>query len=110
MGIALSYADYKTINAHQGYSLGFNSDIMKINNLEVELLQKFEKHLCKSKGVLINFIINENKSLSDISSAIVKINHFINNDTNIIVGTETNSSINTEECKFEILITGLETI
>ena len=110
MEIALSYADYKIINAHQGYSIGFNSDTVKIYNLELELLQRFEKHLCKAKGILINFIINENKSLSDISNTMAKINNFIINDTDIIIGTETNNSINLEECEFEILITGLETI
>jgi len=109
MEIDLSYADYKAINAHQGYSIGFNSGIVKINNLEIELLQRLEKCLRKSKGILINFIINEKESLHNISNTVVKINdiNINNNDTDIIFGSETNNSINIEECKFEILITGL---
>jgi len=106
MVIALNYADYKIINAHQGYSVGFNSDIVEVKNLEVELLQRFEKQLTKSKGILINFVINEDNSLSDIKSTMGKINNFIDNDTDIIFGTETDNSIKIKECKFEILITG----
>lgn len=106
----VSYADYKSINAHQGYSIGFNSDIVKINDLEVELLQRFEKHLCKAKGILMNFAINGDENLHDITDTVIKINNFNNNYPDIIFASETDNSIKMEECKFEILITGLETI
>jgi cell division GTPase FtsZ len=110
MEIDLDYADYKTINAHKGFTIGFNSNIVPINNLEVELLQRLKTHLEKAKGVLIKYTINEDKNLLDISAIMEKLNNIIDNDTEIIFGTEIDNNLKIEECRFHILITGLETI
>jgi len=110
MEIDLDYTDYKTINAHKGFTIGFNSDILLINDLEVELLQRFKKHLAKAKGVLIKYTISEDKNLLDISVVMEKLNNIIDNNAEIIFGTETDNNLKIEECRFHILITGLETI
>ena len=110
MEINLDYADYKTINCHKGYTIGFNSDILPINDLEVELLQRFKKHLAKAKGVLIKYTISEDKNLLDISTIMEKLNNIIDNDVEIIFATEVDNNLKIEECRFHILIAGLETI
>jgi len=110
MEIDLDYADYKTINAHKGFTVGFNSDIIPINNLEVELLQRFKKYLAKAKGVLIKYTISEDENLLEISAIMEKLNNIVDNDAEIIFGTETDNNLKIEEYRFYILITGLETI
>lgn len=110
MQIDLDYADYKTINAHKGFTVGFNSDIIQVNNLEMELLKKCEKYLTKAKGVLIKFTINKDTSIVDIRALMEKLNNVIKEDAEIIFGTEIDINLKTEECRFHILLTGLETI
>jgi len=109
--IDLDYADYKTINKHKGYCIGFNSEIVLIDTLEVELLNKFKKHFHYAKGILIKYSLNENQSLCDIKNIMGKIDDNIKNSTpsvDIILGTEDDSSVKLGECKFQIIITGLE--
>ncbi len=108
MGIDLDYADYETINKHSGYCIGFNSEIVLINNLEIEIIQRFEKDFNKAEGILIKYSINKNQSLLEISNIMEKINNIIDFDAEVIFGTEIDVDMNIEECKFHILITGLK--
>ncbi len=71
----LDYADYKTINAHKGFTIGFNSDVVLVNDLEVELLKKIKNYLEKAKGVLVIYSINKDKNISDIITIMEKLNN-----------------------------------
>jgi len=110
MEIDLDYADYKTINAHKGFTIGFNSDVIPINSLEVEFLEKFKIYLSKAKGILIKSEINENNDLLTINEIMKKVNNIIDNDTDVIFNIEIDNNLLIEECRFHILITGLNTI
>ena len=108
MEIDLNYADWKTINEHKGYSIGFNSELVSIDNLEIELFNKLKKYIKQAKGILIKFYINQNQDLIEISNIMEKIND--NTDADMIFGTEIDSHIKIDECRFHVQITGLEKI
>ncbi len=110
MGIDIDYADYKTINRHNGYTIGFNSDVVLVNDLEVELLKKFKNYLEKAKGILVTYSIKEDKNLFDISAIMEKLSDITNSDSEIIFGTEIDNNLKINECRFHIYITGLESI
>ena len=62
------------------------------------------------KGVLVIYSINKDKNISDIITIMEKLNNITDNDADIIFGTEIDNNLKIEECKFNILITGLEII
>ena len=108
--IDIDSADRKTINAHKGYTVGFNSEMIPISILDTELVDRFKNHLSKAKGILIYFTLNEDQSLHSIGDVMEQIHDIISSDTDIIFSTETEVDIELDKCRFNILLTGLEKI
>jgi hypothetical protein len=55
--INIDNADRKVINVHTGYMVGFNSEIIALNNLHAELVDRFKDYLAVAKGVLVSSLV-----------------------------------------------------
>ncbi|MGB5792135.1 hypothetical protein [Poseidonibacter sp.] len=99
--------DYKQINQHSGYSIGFNSEVIFLKNLDTEIIERLNDYLPQAKGALIKFLINKEQSMLSINDTMEKLTNSINSECEIIFGTEIKEDIKLDECKFNIYITGL---
>lgn len=106
--IAIDEADRKTINAHKGYSIGFNSEVIAIREMEDELINRFQDYLPLAKAILIIFDINEDQTMFDIGDVMELLNNRLNQDCEIIFGTQCDENIELGKCRFHIEITGLD--
>lgn len=70
-------------------------------------LKSLVDSLSKSKGVLINFKINNEQSALIINDLMSKIHNLTNEDTEIVFSTEQTDNIEKDEMVFQLVITGL---
>ena len=102
-------ADYKTINAHDGCSIGFNNKYIKIDKLHINIIEKFKSQLINAKGVLINFTANPSKlEILEISKLMESLKSIIDIDCELISSHMENNSMIDNEIMVSLLITGLE--
>ncbi|MFA7084284.1 MAG: hypothetical protein WC141_07105 [Arcobacteraceae bacterium] len=108
--IEINNADRKTINEHKGYIIGFNSDVVAIGNMNIELLNRFKDYFSQAKGILVKFSINKKQNIFEINEVMMQLSDIANNDADIIFGTEINKNIELGKCKFHVDITGIEEV
>ncbi len=110
MEINIDTDDYKRIFRHTGHIVGFNSDVVLLADMEVELLQKFADDLTKAKAVLIDLTIspqaNSKRGLS-IHKTMTKIHDIVDDKTEIIFGSNTDTTLKSSECRYRMILTGL---
>lgn len=106
----ISYTDYKTVNEHKGHTVGFNSEVILVDDLEKELIERFRSYLPYSKGLLIKYLINEDQCLLPIADITEKVHELVPSECEIVFGTEVDSKLKLNECRFNIQITGLDKI
>jgi len=109
INLNIDYADYKCVNSHNGYAVGINSDKIKFDKLEKEIIDKFKQHIKVAKAISIVFHINQNQNIEPIAE-FMNIVNTISSNCNIIFGTSLNNDIDCNEVKLDLLITGLETV
>ncbi len=103
--------DYKRINRHTGRIVGFNSDVVLLDDMEVELLQKFANDFTKAKAVLIDWTIssqtNSERGLS-IHKTMTKIHDIVDDTTEVIFGSNTDTTLKSSECRYHMILTGIK--
>lgn len=112
--VNLDFADVRTIMNHKGIALmgigefkGEDSALMAIEQaINSPLLD--DVNIDGSMGVLVNFYINPNYPLLEISKAMELIYENVDEDANVMFGTTTNDLIPIDEVKVTIIATGFE--
>ena len=102
----LDIADYKTIFSHKGKVIGLIGNC-KIDNFIKSFDETLKNSLPNAKGILINFVIHKEQSLFKINSCVAEIVDLSSIECDIILGTELDNSIDLENVKYEIIVTGL---
>lgn len=112
--INTDFADVKTIMQHKGMALmgigkakGEDAALRALEDaIESPLLDKVS--LSGAKGILIHFNIHPQVSLFAINNVMGSIHDNIDSNAEIIFGTTTDSSLQTDEVKITIVATGFE--
>lgn len=104
--INLDIVDYKTIFSHKGKVIGLIGDC-KIDDFIESFDETLKSSLPNAKGILINFVIHKEQSLFKINSCVGEIVDLLSMECEIIFGTEIDNSMDLENVKYEIIITGL---
>ena len=104
--INLDIADYKTIFSHEGKVMGLIGNC-KIDDFIKSFDETLKSSLPNAKGILINFVIHKEQSLYKINSCMSEIIDLSSMECEIIFGTEIDNSLDLENVKYEIIITGL---
>ncbi len=112
--INTDFADVKTIMQHRGMALmgigkakGENAAQRALENaIESPLLDKVS--LSGAKGILIHFNIHPQVSLFAINDVMSRIHDTIDSNAEIIFGTTSDNTLETDEVKITIVATGFE--
>ncbi len=112
--INTDFADVKTIMQHRGMSLmgigkakGENAAQKALEDaIDSPLLDKVS--LTGAKGILIHFNIHPQVSLLAINDVMSSIHNTIDSNAEIIFGTTSDSTLETDEVKITIVATGFE--
>jgi cell division protein FtsZ len=112
--INTDFADVKTIMQHKGMALmgigkakGETAAQRALENaIDSPLLDKVS--LSGAKGILIHFNIHPQVSLFAINDVMSKIHDTIDSNAEIIFGTTSDSTLETDEVKITIVATGFE--
>lgn len=104
--INLDIADYKTIFSHKGKVIGLIGNC-KIDDFIKSFDETLKDSLPNAKGILINFFVHKEQSLFKINSCVGEIVDLSSMECDIIWGMEIDNSIDLENVKYEIIITGL---
>lgn len=99
--------DSKIMSKSIGYTISFTSPVISLHQNNIE---RFKIYLDKAKTIFISYFINENQDLTSLSKIIEGINTFSSNKTEIIFSTEIDEDIGLGECKYLVVITGLNEI
>lgn len=104
--INVDFKDYRTILSHTGIIKGLvesynNNELLNIFN------EKLKADLSNSKGVLIVFELHEEQSLLIINDFMEAVYSYINNECEVIFGTETNNLLGKDIVNLKIIIAGL---
>lgn len=91
---------------YEGYAIGFSGSSNQIE----KTLKDFSKELKKAQGLYIKFICSDSILASAIGTIMEDINSCLTGNTTIIMETEINNSIKSNDYQFQILLTGLERI
>ncbi len=105
-GINLDIADYKTIFSHKGKVIGLIGNC-KIDDFIESFDETLKDSLPNAKGILINFVIHKEQSLFKINSCVGEIVDLSSMECEIIFGTEIDDSMDLENVKYQIIVTGL---
>lgn len=105
-GLLVDIEDYRTIFFHEGKVIGLIGNC-KIDDFIKSFDETLKDSLPNAKGILIKFIINKEQSLLSINSCISEICDLSSIECDIILGTELDNSVDLENMKYEIIITGL---
>ncbi|WP_404317751.1 cell division protein FtsZ [Malaciobacter canalis] len=113
--INTDFADVKTIMQHKGMALmgigrakGEDAALRALEDaIDSPLLDKVS--LSGAKGILIHFNIHPQVSLFAINNVMGSIHDNIDSNAEIIFGTTTDSTLQTDEVKITIVATGFET-
>ena len=100
------WADYKTILSHSGKIDGLVGTC-KIEEFINKIDESLKDSFSKAKGVLIDFKLHKNQSLSIINESMRKINDLVDYDADIIYSTEIIDNIDEDIIEYQIIITGL---
>ena len=114
--INTDFADIRTIMQHRGMALmgigkakGDNSAQKALENaIKSPLLD--EVSLSGAKGIMVHWTFNPNVTLFSLSDVMEYINDSIDSDADIIFGTTTDNTLETDEIKITIVATGFESI
>ncbi len=112
MDIDIDTDDYKRIFRHTGGIVGFNSDVVLLADIEVELAQKFADDLTKAKAVLIDWTTSpqaNSKRGLNIHKTMTKIHDIVDGTTEVIFGSNTDTTLKSSECRYHMILTGIET-
>lgn len=112
--INLDFADVKTVMSHRGLALmgvgrgeGSDSAVNAANQaLSSPLLDNLK--IDGAMGIIVNFHINPDYPLQNISSAMDLIEDQADENAEIIFGTSTNEELGTDEVKLTLVATGFE--
>ncbi|PAF48236.1 cell division protein FtsZ [Helicobacter sp. 12S02232-10] len=112
--INVDFADLKTVMDHKGLALmgtgessGESSALEAVKNaIESPLFDNLS--INGAMGVLVNFEINPNYPLLEISDAMGLIEEAANEDANIIFGTRTIADLPLDQVRVTIIATGFE--
>lgn len=102
----IDYADYKAINSHDGYSVGFNNLLVEKEEFENTFITQWIKYLKYAKGVIINFKIPSD-DMEDITYVLNTIDKYTNEECDVIFGTEIDKNIENSTMIISLQITGL---
>lgn len=106
LDINLDIADYKTIFSHKGKVIGLIGNC-KIDDFIKSFNEILKDSLPNAKGILINFYVHKEQSLFKITSCAGEIVDLSSMECEIIFGTEIDDSMDLENVKYEIIVTGL---
>ena len=106
LNIELDTADYKTILSHQGKIDGLVGSC-KIDELTNQFDEVFRNSLLNAKGISVKFTFHPNHPLSFVGEYLENFYNFSNEESDVILGTEVDDSIDIDTINYEILITGL---
>ena len=106
--IKLTVSDYEMIYNNIGYSIGYQSEVIKIENFNNEIIEKFKKYFTQTKGILLNFTINHDITI--INNLMEELNDNVSDNCDIIFGTIIDEALSQDELKVNIILTGLEQI
>lgn len=98
-----SESDLTQIMNYEGYSIGNSGD----SNDILATFDKFKDELLEAKGFYIKFILNIDTTMSVIGDIVEEINSRLNQDVDMILGTEIDNTIGTDIYKYQFIITGL---
>jgi cell division GTPase FtsZ len=110
MDINIDYQDYKSIYRHKGRIVGFNSEVVRLVDVEEQIAQRWGDDLTKAKAVLINWTTspqaNSKRGLS-IQNTMKKIHELVDDKTDCIMGDDIDNSLKPGECRYHIVLTGI---
>jgi cell division GTPase FtsZ len=112
INIDIDFADYEAVCDHKGYTIGYSSDKMNVQDFQKEIIGKLHVHFTKAKGLLVLFTLanNNHMNLNIIQKCLKQMDDVTSDNIDMIFGTKPDHTLSSDEVIVNILLTGLDSL